>query len=389
MIPFEAFLSLSRRAGLVALIGLAVVAALVTLLGLVAGSLPARSSAPQPGSGPLIAFLAPAGGAPANIHLLDPAAPTQAIPVTSSASGVYDFAVSPDGAQIAFSEYSAEGGIDLRLLDRATDEISTLVACAPDDCTAPAWSPDGMRLAYERTPGTAGGANVRPTRVWVLDLSGATPVNAPLFEDEALYTVGPVWSPDGTRLASYDLQNSGILIHDLTGGADAFLPTLHGSTGIFSPDGARLAYLDIVFASETAFYTHIRMADLRTGQITALSAPDAPVDDARLLWTPKGTALVVGRRLMDEGYTPGHQLYLVAASNGDAKPLAVDPAYATGAFAWEPDGVRLVIQRFPAVASPVAGQEARPSLWVLDTTSGQISKLVADAFLPEWAPAFR
>ncbi len=389
MILFQALFSSPRRAGLVALVGLAGVAALVALLGLAAGSHPARGGLPQPGGGPLIAFLAPVGGAPANIHLLDPASPAQAFPVTSSAIGVYDFAVSPDGRQIAFSEYHAGGGIDLRLLDRATGQISTLVACAPDECTASSWSPDGTRLAYERTPGAAGGANVRPTRVWVLDLSGATPVNAPLFEDEALYTVGPVWSPDGTRLASYDLQNSGILIHDLTGGADAFLPTLHGGTGAFSPDGSRLACLDIVFVSETALYTHIRVADLQTGQITALTAPDAPVDDARLLWTPDGTALVVGRRLMDEGYTPGHQLYLVAASNGDAKPLAVDPAYATGAFAWEPDGTRLVIQRFPAVANPVAGREARPSLWVLDTATGQISKLVADAFLPAWVPASR
>lgn len=388
MILFQALFSSPRRAGLVALIGLAGVTALVTLLWLAAGSFPARNGIPQPG-GPLIAFLAPASSAPANIHLLDPAAPAQTIPLTSGATGVYDFAVSPDGRQIAFSEYRAGGGIDLRLLDRATGQISTLVACAPDDCTAPAWSPDGMRLAYERTPVTPGRGNIRPTRVWVLDLAGATPVDAPLFEDEALYTVGPLWSPDGTRLASYDLQNSGIVIHDLTGGVDAFLPTLQGGTGAFSPDSSRLAYLDIVFVSETALYTHIRVADLQTGQITALSAPEAPVDDARLLWTSDGMALVVGRRLMDEGYTPGHQLYLVAASNGDAKPLAVDPAYATGAFAWEPAGTRLVIQRFPAVASPVAGREARPSLWVLDTATGQISKLVADAFLPQWVPAPR
>jgi len=387
MIRLKVLLSSPRCAALAALIGLAAVAALAATLRLAAD--PPAGSALTGGDGPLVAFLAPASDAPANIHLIDPAAPARAEPVTFSATGVYDFAVSPDGRRIAFGEYSAGRGIDLRLLDRATGRISTLVACAPDECVAPAWSPDGTRLAYERTPAGAGSTAVRPTRVWVLDLAGAGPVSAPLFADETLYTYGPLWSPDGTRLASYDPQNGGILIHNLAGGADAFLPALHDSTGAFSPDGGRLAYLDIVFVAETTFYRHLWIADLQTGEITALSAPDAPADDARAIWTPDGTALVVSRRMMDEGYTPGHQLYLVAAATGDAKPLAVDPAYATGAFAWEPGGARLVIQRFPATGGPAASPGARPSLWIVDAASGQASKLVADAFLPQWVAATR
>ncbi len=368
----------------IALIGLAGVAALAAAFRL-ALYVPASEMLPG-GSGPLVAFLAPAGGSAANIYLIDPAAPGQAVPITASATGVYDFAVSPDGRRIAFSEYSTGRGIDLRLLDRSTGAISTLVACAPDACTAPTWSPDGMRLAYERTPADSGSADIRPTRVWIVDLSGATPVSAPLFSDEALYTYAPRWSPDGERLACYDPQNGGILLHDLSGGPDAFLPGRLDHAVAFAPDGTRLAYLDIAFVSETVFYSHTWIADLESGQITALSAPETPLDDANLLWTPDGTALVISRRAMDEGYTPGYQLYLVAATTGDAKPLLFDAAYTVGAFAWEPGGARLVVQRFPAVDQPVAERGARPSLWLFDTAAGQISKLIADAFLPQWVP---
>ncbi|GAB4575567.1 MAG: hypothetical protein Kow0077_27680 [Anaerolineae bacterium] len=362
----------------------ALLSALAAALFLPTASAP-RIDLNLPAQRPLVLFLAPASSTPHNLFAILPEPDARPIPITASTTDVLDYAPAPDGTRIVYSEALPEGGTALRLLDLTTGQLSTPVTCPDAECTAPAWHPDGTRLAYERTPLEPQDAAIRPTQVYLLDLSQQTPKDAPLFADESTVTTRPRWSPDGALLAVYDAQNQGILLHNPLTGETGFLPARHGTTGAFSPDGTRLVIPEIDFVSETTFYTHLRLVDLATSTVTLIDPPDSAVDDDRAIWMPDGTRLIVSRRYMDSRHTTGRQLYLVAPETGDTKPLVVDPAYYTGLFALDPAGEQLVIQRLPAPGDPSA-TPAPPELWIYDLASGELTQLVTDGFVPAWLP---
>lgn len=346
----------------------------------------AYTPADLPTARPLIAYLSPTSGTPHNLLVMEPVVGAEPVPLTDSEQGVLMFAPAPDGSRIAYSEYNASGGADLKLLDLTTATITTLVACSKAECTAPAWHPDGTRLAYEHIPvNPPVDDEAHPVQVHVLDLRTTPPTDTPLTPNAEDTSAQPIWAPDGTRLAAYDGANGGIILVDTDGGETGFLPALHGSVGTFSPDGTQLVYPEIDFLSEATFYTHLRLVDLETGTVTPLDAPDSPADDERAIWTPDGTLLVVSRRYMDDRFTPGRQLYLVSPETGDTKPLVIDDAYYHGAFAFDPAGERLVIQRLRA-PSGVGAVPTPPEIWLYGLADDKLVPLVADAFLPAWLP---
>lgn len=160
-----------------------------------------------------------------------------------------DPAVSPDGAQVAFSMNAASHSV-LAVLPLAidADRAGEDGAAAPaprvlhagarfDQVFQPAWSPDGARLAFSAW--RAGGFR----DVLVLDVASGEVTE--LTHDRAL-DGDPAWSPDGRRVffSSDRTGVTNIYAHDLDTGALWQVTDVVG--GAFDPsvsaDGARLAY---------------------------------------------------------------------------------------------------------------------------------------------------
>ncbi len=330
---------------------------------------PKRPPAPQ------IVYLAPADVYARNLFLVELGG-GDARQLTDAADGIEDFAVSPDGQQIAYSLNNADGTTDIWLLDLASDTARALTHCVRAVCTDPAWKPDGTQILYQRrefaTP-------ERDSWVWVVDVN--TVQTHLLFDDPQVRAADPTWSPDGRRVAVYDPGVQVVRVHNLDSDTDTIIDSTAGVSGAFSPDGSKLVFPVLVRgAIGQEFYTHLDMVDL-VGQGGGLvtGERDAPIDDAFAAWSPDGTRLALARRYLDSRYTAGRQIYLLDLTSGDVTPLVVDPAYNHAGLHWDSDGRRIVFQRFSLGESG-----ALPEVWVYELATGDLIRVADNAALPAW-----
>ena len=97
--------------------------------------------------------------------------------------------------------------------------------------SAPAWSPDGSRLAYAAD--RDGNSDI-----WLMDLDGGNQVN--LTQDEAK-DHSPAWSPDGSKLVFFDSEEDDRGVSAWLAGADWEKPremvrgVKAGPMGVWSP----------------------------------------------------------------------------------------------------------------------------------------------------------
>ena len=124
-----------------------------------------------------------------------------------------NLAWSPDGSRIAYDAWSCPGacGLDYREISIVHSDGSSRVRLTSEpflDAFGPAWSPDGSKIAFARstvstTVSTENAFGIDHD-IFVMDANGAnlrrltTDVG---LTDVAVRTAGPVWSPDGSRIA--------------------------------------------------------------------------------------------------------------------------------------------------------------------------------------------
>jgi len=214
---------------------------------------------------------------------------------------------SPDGARVAFflSEYGRGVGCGIYIA-RADGSQMNKVA---DGCGRPAWSPDGMKLALSRADTiyvvNADGSNVRP-----------------LFAlGPGSWAEYPAWSPDGTKLA-FDRNDGGCIYVMNADGSGAVCRGL-GISPAWSPDGSQLAFArsgDIWLMNPDGS----NATNLTNGNGSGAEYP---------AWSPDGS------RLVFEGFVEGYdwigQLFVINRDGTGLQQLDTEGWYSSYP-AWRP-----------------------------------------------------
>ena len=196
---------------------------------------------------------------------------------TTSPAGIFfqtDPAWSPNGADIAFS--SKRSGRSAIYVMRA-DGTGTKELTAGADDIHPTWSPDGKRLAFERTK-----------KIYVV---GADGNDVHIVSKGAANDGDPAWSPDGKWIA-FVRKQPGSVEREIwimrPGGSDSRrVTTLHGTSinPAWSPDGSKLAFASDIAGSLYDLY--VVDVDGKPVRRLTRSGPDT----FEPAWSPDGTTI--------------------------------------------------------------------------------------------------
>jgi Tol biopolymer transport system component len=189
---------------------------------------------------------------------------------------------SPDGEQIAFLRNTAfASSVTTRFGDLFVAPVAggTARRLTSDGLAiAPDWSPDGRLIALAIAERSDGVPTIVDTDIYVVDATGGQPHR--LTRTPNTFETAPAWSPDGSRIAfarwtpqtQFDGKGA-IYVMDRDGSGERLvLSHRHFSSGPYrlswSPDGRTIAFE----TSPTRECTAISLLDVDSGSVRPLTA---------------------------------------------------------------------------------------------------------------------
>ena len=213
-------------------------------------------------------------------------------------------ALSPDGKRVAYQV--SEGEMQqLRILDLATGQISTLMSEGRTGRYEPAWSPDGTQLVYTHFEPPAGPLKPKMPCVYLADLVSG--------KQQKLVAGSPRWQPAGqfSGDGKWVYFNANGQVHrypaELTGAGEPITAlTAFAANGQVSPDGKWLAFR----RNDEIWVAPLGSQPIKEDTPFRFS----PLGGHNFSFTPDGTSLI---------YSTGAEVWLHPLKNGGPRQVLI------------------------------------------------------------------
>jgi Tol biopolymer transport system component len=239
---------------------------------------------------------------------------------------------------------------------RGVNNDLEIMAMAPDgsrqtnltnswaDDVAPAWAPDGRRIAFVSFRDTlAGKWGLGNGAVYVMpfDPASGQAGEARRVTDDGGSEGWPTWSPDGRRIA-FQSNRSGnwdiwMINADGTGLAQLTRHPADDRFACWSPDGTKIAFTSQRSGTQDVWVLDVQAALSSGDDSGAINLTNSPSDDRYPFWSPDGKQLTFNSR-RDGNY----EIYIMNSDGSHPRNVSNSPKSAEGLADWSPDGTRLV-----------------------------------------------
>jgi hypothetical protein len=262
---------------------------------------------------------------------------------------VAQIAWSPDGTKIAYvgsvwADQSPDGTTHFGIFTANPDGSNARQLTDGGNDGWPTWSPDGSRIAFSSTRANptsndciAGGDSICPTDIYVMNVDGGEVIR---LTDDPAPEYAPAWSPDGGRIALVRTRGHTNEIDVMNADGSNRISIVSGTGGnqrpfTWSPDGTQIAFADL---GEQSWDIHVIGAE-RSGDQTIFG--ENGVWSQGPIWSPDGTQIAFSSTA--GAYPPGcgvdsdvcSDLFVMNANGSHVTRLTQG---ANGAFgiAWQP-----------------------------------------------------
>lgn len=297
--------------------------------------------------------------------------------LTDTSLKILNFDTAQNGEFIVFAAFNEQNGLDLWRVQRTGGAPLLLLQCGADRCSVPAISPNSKMVAYVREAAApTGELSFGAPRIHIFNLEART--DAPLYEDQQIIGYGPTWSPDGTRLSSYDGIKDEIRLLDLVTSQQVTITSQTGSPVSWSQDGSAFIYTDVE-SSTDGIRTRVHLAKITINEILTIFGENDARDYAynALAWSPVKSEIVLGLRPREND--PSMALWLMDPYTRDGQAMVEQTGYAYNDPRWDLWGRAVIFQQFNLQGL----YKPQVALWMPGL---QQPRVLAEGVMSRWLP---